>query len=75
MSTEPYLIWSGEHNAYYRPVGHGYTEHLYRAGVFTDDIPLSVEKRERKIFFDDISDALSEVIWNAHRVYDGLRGK
>jgi hypothetical protein len=71
--SEPYLIWSGEHKAYYRPLGHGYTSDLYRAGVFTEDTPINEEKRERKVFFDEIRDALSEVIWNAYRVYNGLR--
>lgn len=29
------LIWSGEHQAYWRPTGQGYTEDIAKAGVYT----------------------------------------
>ena len=54
---EPHLIWSGEHNAWYRPEAHGYTEDIAQAGVFRR-APGAVEpeKRERQVYLDEAID-------------------
>lgn len=37
MSQQQYLIWSHQHNAWWRDGGHGYTTQLTDAGHFTLD--------------------------------------
>jgi hypothetical protein len=53
--SEPHLIWSGSHNAWYRPGACGYTCDIAQAGVFRRP-PGAVntdEKRERQVYLDE----------------------
>lgn len=49
--TDPFLIWSDLHRAWYRPDAAGYTARITEAGVFEDrDVE---ETRERKVYLDE----------------------
>lgn len=75
---EPHLIWSGEHNAWYRPGAQGYTDDIAKAGVFRRAVgAINEEKRERQVYLDEATedirarrvllrsllDSLNEVEW------------
>lgn len=45
MITDPWVVWSFEHDAYWKPNRVGYTQHVLEAGVYTKEEAHEIEAK------------------------------